>query len=245
MNRLLCFVSLAAAGAAGAAGAAEPALKVDAKVREGIARVAPGAAIDAVASSVVPGFHEVVIGREVVYVSADGHYVFAGPLLDTEQGRDLTEIRKAAIRKTLLDAFPDEARVTFPAEAEKYRVTVFTDVDCGYCRRMHQDIAEYSERGITVDYLFYPRSGPATDAFAQAVAVTCADDKALAFTRALAGEKLAPSQCASPVQRSFDAALAIGASGTPMAYLADGRLVGGYLTPDQMVARLEQMAATP
>ena len=122
-------------------------------------------------------------------------------------------------------------------------MTVFTDIDCGYCRKMHSHIAEYNERGIQVDYLFFPRSGPGTPSFAKAVSVWCAKDRQSAFTAAKAGSDPAPLQCDNPVSEEYKLGIDVGVDGTPTVFAPDGSKIGGYLTPDQLQAQLERVAA--
>ena len=112
-----------------------------------------------------------------------------------------------------LEAYPaGQAHSFAPNSKPKYKVTVFTDIDCGYCRKMHSHIAEYNERGIQVDYLFFPRSGPDTPSFAKAVSVWCAKDQKKAFTAAKAGANPGPLQCDNPVSEEYQLGIASGST---------------------------------
>jgi len=118
---------------------------------------------------------------------------------------------------------------------------VFTDVDCGYCRRLHQQIADYNSVGITVEYLFFPRAGPNTESFNQAIAVWCSADRNAALTKAKSGEKLEAKTCPNPIAEEFELGRRIGVSGTPAIIAEDGTQIGGYLPPEQMIVRLDQL----
>jgi thiol:disulfide interchange protein DsbC len=214
------------------------------KVDTAIKALVPNAKIDSIADAKLPGFYEVVMGGDIVYVSGDGKYLFTGSLWDLGAKRDLTDARKADLRRSLLQTVGSDKRISFKAKDEKHKVTVFTDIDCGYCRRLHQQIADYNAKGISVDYLFFPRSGKNTESFVKAEAVWCAADRAEALTRAKAGETLDTKQCDNPIAEEFDLGLKIGVTGTPMVIAEDGTQIGGYLDPDAMAQRLEALKAT-
>ena len=213
------------------------------KVEDSIRKLVPDAKIDSVADAAMPGFYEVVVKGDIVYVSADGKYLLTGSLWDLDAKRDLTDARKSGLRKTELGKVGEDKRIVFKAPQEKYAVTVFTDIDCGYCRRLHQQMADYNAKGITVEYLFFPRSGPNTESFAKAVNVWCAADRRDAMTRAKGGETLESKTCANPIAESYDLGMKVGVTGTPMVIADDGTQIGGYLDPDQMVARLDALKA--
>lgn len=214
----------------------------DAKIEAAIASLVPGAKIDSIAESQVPGFYQVVLQGQVVYVSADGKYLVQGSVFDIENKTDLTETARASIRRNALAAVGPEQRIIYKAKDELYAVTVFTDIDCGYCRRMHQEIPEYNKRGISVEYLFFPRAGVGSDAYDKAVSVWCADDRHKAMDAAKAGRDVAKKTCSNPVAHDYELGQKISVSGTPAVYTANGTQLGGYLPPEQMLQRL---SATP
>jgi thiol:disulfide interchange protein DsbC len=219
--------------------------KEEAAVRAAVLKLVPNTKIDAVEKSPINGYYQVLIGSQLVYVSADGRYVLQGNLYDADAKVDMTAARMSRVNVEKLEAYPAEQRITFaPTGKPKYKITVFTDIDCGYCRKMHQHIAEYNERGIQVDYLFFPRSGPNTPSFDKAVSVWCAKDRKAAFTSAKAGQDPAPLKCDNPINDEFQLGIAVGVDGTPAVYAQDGSKIGGYLTPDQLQAQLERIAAS-
>ncbi len=126
-----------------------------------------------------------------------------------------------------------------PSGKPKYKVTVFTDIDCGYCRKLHSHIAELNQRGVEVDYLFFPRTGLNTPSYDKAVSVWCAKDRKAAFTAAKAGKDPAPAKCDNPVADQYKLGAQVGVDGTPTILAADGTKIGGYLAPDQLVAKLQ------
>lgn len=210
----------------------------EAKVREAVKTLVPSAQIDSVVESKLTGFYEVTLSGQVLYVSADGKYLVQGMVYDIVNKRDLTEEKKSGMRQTALAGVPKNRLISFPAKAEKHRVIVFTDIDCGYCRKLHQQIAEYNNLGITIDYLFFPRSGLNTPSFDKAVTVWCATDRNKAFTDAKAGIEQEKKTCDNPIAADFELGQKLGVNGTPMIVARDGSQIGGYLAPAQMLERL-------
>jgi thiol:disulfide interchange protein DsbC len=236
---------LAAALACLVAGAAIAQDATEAKVRDAIKSLVPNAEIESVSDSVLPGFSEVIMNGQVIYVTDDGQYVVSGAVFDVAGKANLTERRLGAVRVAELKKVPPERRLIFPAKSPKHNITVFTDIDCGYCRQFHADIQKYNDLGITVEYLFFPRMGQGSKGWNEAVQVWCSKDRNDALTQAKAGRSLdAKTDCDNPVNDDFVLGQRIGVSGTPAIFSEAGTQVGGYLPPDQMLARLEQDKAT-
>ena len=220
--------------------AVEPAS--DAAARKALHELVPKAKIDNIEQAPLPGYRQVIVGGQMVYVSDDGRYLLQGVLYDTQTKRDLTAARLAIGNKQKVDAVPLGKRIVFaPSGKPKFKVTVFTDLDCGYCRKLHSQIAEYNKRGIEVDYLFFPRSGIGSPSYDKAVSVWCAKDRKAAFTAAKAGVNPAPLKCDNPVAEEFTLGAQVGVDGTPTIFAPDGSKLGGYLPPDQLLAKLENL----
>ena len=213
-------------------------------VTDAILALVPQAKIDSVAKSSLPGFYEVVTGGQVVYVCGDGKYLLQGSLFDMSTRKDLSEARLGGIRKELVDKVPKSKRIIFAPKDPKYTVTVFTDIDCGYCRKLHHDIAKYNEQGIAVEYLWFPRSGPGTPSFEKAVSVWCSADRNKAFTEAKSGNDPKTATCDNPIAEEFELGRRVGVNGTPTVIAPDGTQIGGYLAPDAMRQRLDSLVST-
>jgi len=215
----------------------------DVAAHKAMQALVPQATIDKVEPAPIPGYRQVIVGSQIVYASDDGRYLVQGSLHDIRNKRDLTAARVAEQSKAKLAAAPADQRIVFPASGgkPKYTMTVFTDVDCGYCRKLHSQIAEYNKRGIEVDYLFFPRSGIDTPSYDKAVSVWCAKDRKAAFTEAKAGKEPAQAHCDNPVAAQFKLGTEVGVDRTPTIFTADGSKIIGYLPPDQMVARLQSL----
>ena len=220
-----------------------PASADEAVIEKAIQSLVPNAKIDSIAESQVPNFYQVVLQGQVVYVSADGKYLIQGAIFDIANKTDLTENARAQIRRTALAKVGPEQRINFPAKNPKYTITVFTDIDCGYCRRMHSEMAEYNERGITVEYLFFPRAGIGSESYDKAVSVWCASDRNKAMTEAKAGNDPKKKTCDNPVAHDYELGQKIAVTGTPAVFTSEGVQLGGYLPPEQMLMRLQAGAA--
>ncbi|MBX3688056.1 DsbC family protein [Dokdonella sp.] len=241
-NSFLFTATLSTLCASGIAHAADT--PAQAAARKALTDLVPQASIDAIEAAPMAGFQQVIVGSQIVYVSNDGKYILQGKLLDTLKQRDLTEARLAIDVKKKLDAVPTSRRIIFaPAGKPQYKVTVFTDIDCGYCRKLHSQIAEYNKRGIEVDYLFYPRSGLSGESYDKAMAVWCAKDRKASFTAAKAGQTPPLLKCDNPIAQDFELGNQVGVPnlGTPTIFASDGSKLGGYLDPDQMLARLKAL----
>lgn len=216
----------------------------DAAIRVAIEKSMPDTQIDSIKASPIAGYREVAIGGRVVYVSADGRYLIQGSLFDLNTRISLTESSQAVIRKGILAKVGPERRIIFASAKPKHRITVFTDIDCGYCRKMHSQMVDYNKRGISVEYLFYPRAGMDSEAAAKAISVWCSADRRKAMTDAKNGRPVPKKTCTNPIAADFTLGQKIGFDGTPAVYSANGSQVGGYLAPAQMLATLDKLAKT-
>ncbi|HEY5719844.1 MAG TPA: DsbC family protein [Gammaproteobacteria bacterium] len=191
--------------------------------------------------SPVPGLYEVASGSEIGYVSADGRYYVDGDLFEIETRTNLSENRRLASRALLLKDVPDEQTVVFSPKGYKYTLHVFTDVDCGYCRKLHAEIAELNRLGVRVRYLMYPRSGPGSESWARAEAVMCSADRRDALTRAKRGEAVKAPACENPVARQYELGREVGIRGTPGIITEQGRYIAGYLPAPQLVEHVKRL----
>jgi thiol:disulfide interchange protein DsbC len=189
--------------------------------------------------SPVDGWYAIQKGSIVAYISADGRYLLQGDLIDLDAGVNLSEASRNGTRRDLIAAITDDQVIKFSPADIKHSVTVFTDVDCTYCRRLHSQIDEYLERGIEVRYLLYPRNGPASKSWNTSEDVYCASDRNKALTAAKLDQEFQTVACdTSVIQDTYVLGQDIGLSGTPAIVLEDGTLIGGYLPPDALDQRL-------
>ena len=213
---------------------ADPRVQIAAKI--------PGARPEDLRPSPVPGIYELTRGADLVYVTPDGKYAFIGDLYDLPKNNNLTELQRKQIRVKLIGAVPESEMVIFGPKNPRYTVTVFTDVDCAYCRQLHSQINEYNRLGVRVRYLFFPRTGPNTESWTKAEEVWCSADRNDALTRAKLGQALKAKPCANnPVARHYALGKDFQLEGTPAIVMADGELVPGYMPPDLLVQHLQEI----
>ncbi|HRQ64973.1 MAG TPA: DsbC family protein [Xanthomonadaceae bacterium] len=188
----------------------------------------------------VPGSEllEVVVDNAVVYVSSNGRYVINGAVHDAHTGVELAELRRAELRQDLLAQAPRDARMLYAPAEITHRVIVFTDIDCGYCRRLHQQIPEYNALGIAIDYRFLPRAGIGSHSHRKAAFAWCADDPRATLDAAMAGQEPQGATCDDPIAEDFELARKLRLNGTPMLITEAGELIPTYLPPEQLAARL-------
>ncbi|MGB6451713.1 MAG: DsbC family protein [Steroidobacteraceae bacterium] len=207
-----------------------------------VASKIPGAAVDDVHATPISGLFEVMRGTDAAFVSADGRYAIAGDLYDLRTNVDLTENQRRETRLKLLAAIPESQMVIFGPRNAPHTVTVFTDVDCAYCRKLHSEIADYNRLGIRVRYLFYPRTGPNTESWTKAEQVWCSTNRNDALTRAKLGEPLEVKVCANtPVAREYELGQEFGLDGTPAIVLSNGDMLPGYVSPTDLAQELRSV----
>ena len=221
------------AGANGSAGSAAGRGAEDAQAPAEVASHIPGAKADELRPSPIKGIYEYTRGTEIAYVTADGKYAINGDLYDIAKDNNLTEAHRRELRAQMMAAFPESQMLIFGPQDAKYTVTVFTDVDCAFCRKLHSQIAEYNRLGIRVRYLLYPRTGPNTSSWTKAEQVWCSPDRNDALTRAKLGQDLKTKPCTdNPVAHSYKLGQDFALQGTPAIIMTDGELLGGYVPPD-------------
>jgi len=211
-------------------------------VEERIRSLAPQATSIAISETPIEGLLMVQIGGDVIYATADGKYLVQGRVIDMDTREDLTEAAKSDVRRELLAKADTKGQITFAPVDAKYDLTVFTDIDCGYCRKLHAQIDEYNQQGIAIHYMAFPRAGIGSHSYDKAVSVWCASDQRGALTQAKLGAEPDPAQCENPIEEQYQLGRELGVTGTPSLLTADGQMIPGYVPPEQLRARLDQMA---
>jgi thiol:disulfide interchange protein DsbC len=213
-------------------------------VEEKIRTLAPTATTIAISETPVDGLLQAQINSDIVYISADGGYLLQGALFDIDERVNLTDKAMAGVRRDLIRDIENPREIRFaPDEDPAHTVWVFTDIDCGYCRKLHEQMAEYLEKGIEINYLAYPRAGIGSHSYEKYVSVWCSDDPQAALTLAKTGAEPEPLQCDNPVLEQFELGQRLGVTGTPAILTNNGDLIPGYMQPEMLRARLDGLAA--
>lgn len=229
--------STAAASAATAA-AGTPA----ARARAALHTLDPDMPIERIDDAAFPGFQAAIVSGQVVYVSNDGKYLIQGSAYDIAARKDLGEEAMKSLRVELMRDMPLKDRIVFAPKDPKYTVTVFTDVECGYCRKLHSEIDKINAEGIAVQYVAFPRMGLGSEDYRKMVAVWCSANPKQALTDAKNDRPVPYRECTNPVAMQYKLGQRMGLTGTPLVLAPDGTALGGYLPPDRLRAALDKLA---
>ena len=208
--------------------------------KEAIASKLPNVDASQIEKSPVENVYSVDLGERYAYVTDDAKYLFIGELIDMESGVNYTRMALGKKRIDTLKAIPEKNYIVFPAKDKKHSITVFTDIDCTWCRRMHSEIDDLNSLGIEVKYLLRPRSGQQSKSWQKADAVFCSKNKQKNLTRAKQGMDITMKTCKdSPVMENVTIAQKLGFMGTPVVLSENGTQLGGYVEANQLLEQLD------
>ena len=206
-------------------------------------RLPAGTKLDDLQPAPIAGLYEFRQGADVSYLTADGKFFIDGNLYDMDTRENLTEALRTHARASMISAVPESQMLIFSPENPRYTITVFTDVDCGYCRKLHSEMAELNKLGIRVRYMFFPRTGPNTESWKKAEVVWCSANRNEALTRAKAGGALDMTKTCgpTPVEREYSLGEAIGVRGTPAIVTQSGAFISGYMPPHDLIEQIKEL----
>lgn len=217
------------------------------KIRQSILGINPAIQILAIAPVANTDLFEVSLGSgERIYITGDGSHFIAGDLYQVGAGgvRNLTDIGRQADRLAMLETLDPSTLVVFsPKGPVKHRLLVFTDIDCGYCRRLHQEVETLLEGGVEVQYAAFPRAGIGSESYQKYVSVVCAKDPQAAMTEAKLGVDPDPATCENAVADQFRLGQQLGISGTPTLIFENGEMQPGYSPAAELVSRMNQQGS--
>ena len=193
---------------------------VETKIRT----LVPNAKTIAISETPIKGILQVQINSDIVYVTDNGEYLLQGQIMNIDTRANITDQAKSGIRLSLLTGLNQDEQITFAPEQTKYDLLVFTDIDCGYCRKLHNQMQEYNEEGIAIHYMAFPRAGIGSNSYDKFVSVWCADDQREALTLAKNGTDPVPAKCPNPIADQYELGREVGVRKRPAAPL--GRVPG-------------------
>ena len=208
-------------------------------VRETLLNAMPNLQIDSVKPSPIKDIFEVTLNGDIIYVSSDGKYLLQGRLIDTTTRTDLTEEKLSGARKAALEKLGQDKMIIFKPKIHTYTATIFTDIDCGYCRKLHSELDSYLTEGIQVQYVFYPRAGKGSESYNKAVSVWCTKDRNAALTAVKKDQKIESKTCENPIDEHIALAGSFDIKGTPMIVTEKGAVYPGYLPAKQLAEILK------
>ena len=209
------------------------------EIRKSLAQSMPSIQPDSIGPSEIKGLYEVMVGPNIFYMSDDGKYIIQGNLINVLDRKDISEAKVAKARVKAIDELGVDRMIVFVPKEQKHQVSIFTDIDCGYCRKLHSEIDQYLKNGIGVQYLFYPRAGVGSDSYNKAISVWCADDRKEALTKAKKGADPEQKTCDNPVDEHMKLGQLFGTKGTPMLVTEKGSILPGYVPADKLLQTLE------
>ena len=203
----------------------------------------PDTTIESIEPSSLKGIYKVYYGDlQPIYVSEDGNFFIYGDMYKIGSN-DITNLTKEEIkgrRSDILDSIPADELIIFKSNNELVSITVFTDVDCGYCRKLHSQIDEYNQAGITIKYAAFPRSGIGTQTFTKMVGAWCSEDPKQAMTDLKNDKKMNLDFCEEqPIARHYIIGQKLGFNGTPAIITPDGDLIPGYISPEELLSQIK------
>jgi thiol:disulfide interchange protein DsbC len=212
-------------------------------VKEVLEKIFPSESVESVKPVPMGDFFEVKLSGEFVYVSKDGRYLFQGELLDLVKKTNLTQTARAQTRKEEFQKLDENLLISFGRKNINDRgdIYVYTDIDCGYCRKFHLEVPALNDAGVTVHYLAYPRAGLKSDSYDKAVNVWCAANKKKALTKAKTGGEIVTHKCVNPVADHFALGQSMKLAGTPAVYSSDGTYLGAYAPAEQLIAAISSL----
>lgn len=204
-----------------------------------VQKMIPDIPLEAIQPSPLPGLYQVMVPPQMFYISADGRYAFDGDMIDLQTGVNVSTALRDKMRITAVNALGEKSMIVYGPKKPQHTVTVFTDIDCGYCRKLHNEMANYNKAGIQVRYMAYPRAGPGSGSYQKAVAVWCSKDKTAAMTRAKQGQEVKAKDCDNPVAQQYALAQRLGIRGTPAIVTERGQIFPGYVPANRLKMMLD------
>lgn len=211
----------------------------DATIRKSLAQFPRSITPESINPTPIEGLFEITVGAGVFYMTGDGKYLIQGNILDVFAKTDLTDLKMSEIRAEQIETIIDAETVIFSPKDVKHKIYVFTDIDCGYCQKLHDEIDQFMALGIKVQYLLFPRAGAGSSSYDKAVTVWCSDDKAKALTQSKKGIPLDKITCDNPVSKHIALGRVLGLSGTPMMVTEYGTIYPGYVPAQELLERLK------
>ncbi len=209
-------------------------------IQKGLAKLLPGSPPDSIEPTPIKGLYQVMVGPQVLYMSGDGKYLLQGTLVDIPGKRNLTEPAEEKAKLAAIKRVGEDKMISFGSKDAKHTITVFTDIDCPYCAKLHKEMPKYNKAGIRVRYMFFPRAGVGSSSYEKAIAVWCAADRKKALTDAKAGKPIEMKKCDNPVLQHMKLGEAMGVRGTPAIVLDDGEMLPGYVPASRLAAYLDK-----
>lgn len=207
------------------------------ELKENISKRLPANTALSVKTTPIKGVYEVMAGGQIMYADKDARYIFDGDLIDLKTKKNITEDTRGVVRLNALEKLGEKNMLVYtPKGKVKHTITIFTDIYCPYCRKLHDEMGDYMNNGVKVRYIFVPFKGPKS--VQTSVSVWCADDKNKAMDLAKSGNEVEKKTCDNPISQHQALATEIGIRGTPAIMLESGKILPGYVPSTNLLQQL-------
>ncbi len=209
------------------------------RLKLALAKSMPNVQPSKISTSPVTGLYEVIVGSQVVYMSIDARFMIEGDLIDLKTKTNVTEDAKSSIRLTAIDQLGADNMLVYKPKKVKDTITVITDINCTYCRRLHSEIPVYLKNDVEVRYVFMSERGSGSG-MKKTISVWCSDNQQQALDEAKAGGEIKEKTCKNPIRQHLALARELGVRGTPAIILEDGQLLPGYVPANKLIAEIRK-----
>jgi thiol:disulfide interchange protein DsbC len=209
------------------------------ELKQSLAKTLPQYEASYIEKTPIEGIYQVIIGGQVIYMTKDARYMIDGNLIDLSTRKNYTEDAMSVIRLSQIEKLGEDKMVVYTPETVKYTITVVTDIDCPYCRRLHSEMDQYMAGGVQVRYIFMPLKGKGD--LRTTVSVWCSKDRNEALDMAKAGAELEAKDCENPIDEHMSVSRSLGVRGTPAIILQNGNMLPGYVPANKLIAELQKL----
>lgn len=222
-------------------GFSAPVLASEKLIKDRLAELVANPELAVIEATPIADLYQIMVEGQVIYMTVDGRYLFSGDLVDLKTRSNLTEKAKVNLVKMKLEKLDTESMIIYSATGKtEHIITVFTDIDCPFCSKLHSEIPALNENGVEVRYLAYPRAGIGSASYHKAVSVWCADNRAKTMDKAMWGEDIAAKTCHNPVASHIELSQGFNVRGTPNIFLEDGQVLPGYVPAKELLRVLNK-----
>ena len=183
-------------------------------------------------------FFEILIGEQIFYLTTDLNYLLAGNVIDINSGINLTQQKIENFRLSVLDTLDKNDTIIYKPEQTDHVITVFTDITCPYCKKLHNEISDLLENNIEVRYVLFPRNGIDDDAYTNMSSLWCSENRKNLLEKAFDGDFIDEIKCDNPLMRNLELAYTLRVNGTPMIFTESGKVIPGYVPYKQILSTL-------
>lgn len=208
------------------------------RIRQELSKMIPQANDADIIATDAQGVYRMELEGNFAYAYTNGDFILLGDLYNTKDKVNVGDAVKSAEMASLISDLPVSKMIVFGPKDAKRHITVFTDIDCGYCRKLHNEVPQLTAAGIQVRYLAFPRAGVGSESHKKYVSVWCSDDQQASLTAAKSGKSISSASCDNPIEESYKLGQQVGVRGTPTIIFDDGTVTPGYIPHKELLKRM-------